>query len=303
MFVRLMALAVLLVTLIGGPTPGLAQDATPIASNADPTEDEFTVLTAAAGPELPPDATFVALVRYTFAPGSASPIGPDPGPVLSYVEEGAIVATVDGPFEHRQADSPATPEAASGAGGEVVVEAGASLFVPGGVSTQYRNEGDEPATVLVVMVFPFDPFGALTDTGGLSVEVLVSRELATLPDGPTAIVLARQTIAPGGGFDPLDSPGPVLAYIESGRVTYTVAAGDSEVTRGGTEERRPEPVAEGEQVELEPGDSFAEEGGTTSGGRSAGEAPVDHLVVFIWPLEDWTPAPEASPVPAATPVS
>ena len=82
MLVRLFALAVVLATLIGGTAPVLAQDATPIAGDSDAAADAFTVLAEAAVPDLPPDASFVGLVRLTFAPGSASPVGPDPGPDL-----------------------------------------------------------------------------------------------------------------------------------------------------------------------------------------------------------------------------
>lgn len=109
-----------------------------------------------------------------------------------------------------------------------------------------------------------------------------------------AIILARQRFAPGGGFDPTASPGPVLGSVESGRLTYAVDAGDSRIFRGaGLEERLPEPVLPGSETTLEPGDAFAEEAGTVSGGRPA-EGPT-LLLVFV--------APPDVLAPAATPVA
>jgi quercetin dioxygenase-like cupin family protein len=87
----------------------------------------------------------------------------------------------------------------------------------------------------------------------------------TAPTGATgmAMVSARITIAPGGGFDAHTHPGTVMAWIDSGTFGFTLLD-DMEMTitraaSAGTPAAT-ETIAAGQEVLLNPGDSFIETG-------------------------------------------
>ncbi len=82
-------------------------------------------------------------------------------------------------------------------------------------------------------------------------------------DGGETLVLARVLFAPGGSIGAHTHPGTLAVVIESGSLGYTLIE-DHEmvITRVATEdtEATEEPLVVGEELALEPGDSFIELG-------------------------------------------
>ncbi len=157
------------------------------------------------------------------------------------------------------------------------------------------------------MVFPEDPFGpfAQTSLDGVDAELLVGGMVETVPSS-VVVLLTRESFAPDDSLPPAESLGPVLGFVEAGRLTYVVESGESTITRGtrmGTPtsgERSAEAVTPGSESVLESGDGFIEEGGSVSGARNDGDTPAEIFVVLVWPPEAL--APQDAP-DVATPTS
>ena len=285
-------LAVLLLLLTGGRVS--AQEATPVGGAGSVEDGESLLLAEAQLSDLPSPA-FIGLVRFTFPAGSATPEGADPGAVVASIESGNLTATIDGLATITRHADPGTPPAAA-AGQDLVLQQGDAVTIPAGTSSSFRNEGQEVATALVVMVFPEDPFGpfAQTSLDGVDAELLAGGMVEMVPS-PAIILLSRERFAPGESLPPAESLGPVLGAIEAGSLTYVVESGESTITRGGrmgtptTGERTAEAATPGSESVLEPGDGFIEEGGTVSGARNDGDDPAELLVVLVWPPEAFAP--------------
>jgi quercetin dioxygenase-like cupin family protein len=281
---------VLLALLVGGAVPVVAQESTP-AAGAGGSGTTVEPLATAALDDLPPAPAFLGLVRFTFPAGAATPPGADPGPILIYVESGTLTGTIEGPATvTRAADAEAEPDAAATPAGarEEEFQSGDSVAIPAETSSSFRNDGQDEATLLAVLVLPQDPFGSVgqLDLNGVGVEVLVGGVLDSIPSPPAVLFLARQTIDAGGGFAPEESLGPVLAYVESGRVTYTVESGESYIIRG-RRDATPEAgqpvlaVAPGSETVLGAEDALVEEAGTVSGAQNTDDSPHVHLIVLL----------------------
>ena len=98
------------------------------------------------------------LGRVGFEPGAGFDLDPESTLALVYVEEGALTFVVEGPITVLRAAGEGTPFPVEtetvAAGEEFVLEAGDSAVFPAGVAGEVRNEGDEPASVLVADVGP-----------------------------------------------------------------------------------------------------------------------------------------------------
>jgi hypothetical protein len=180
---RLLSLVVILalglVAINGSAGVSRAQSATPAANEMqEPEGVTFEPIGFAAGVDLPTPADMVA-VRFTIDPGAKLPLDPgDPTGGLLVVQSGTftIVAqtalTISRGAMVQQAM--ATPEGgempgmmeAIAVGQETTLGAGDVAYVPGAISGEIRNDGQEPAVGLVVLVGPAGMLGEGTPEAG-----------------------------------------------------------------------------------------------------------------------------------------
>ena len=112
---------------------------------------------------------------------------------------------------------------------------------------------------------------------GVSVQVLGGG--ATPETGGQHLSLLRATFEPGSELRPHRHPGPMLLYIETGALTYTLIEGTAEITRAGAPAggASPEILAAREGTVLDVGDRLLERGVV----HAAHNAGADPAVVLI----------------------
>ncbi|MGH2618829.1 MAG: hypothetical protein ACRDJC_26675, partial [Thermomicrobiales bacterium] len=108
---------------------------------------------------LPSPPASMALVRFTFAPGSRFVFDPnDPAVALVYVESGALTLHVGAPLSVTRAAMMATPETAPfeavAAGTEITLGPGDSAVFPPFAAGELRNDGTGLAVALVANIVP-----------------------------------------------------------------------------------------------------------------------------------------------------
>jgi hypothetical protein len=149
------------VAALGPGAPTVAQEATPIIE-ADDTEAfaglSAQLLAVVNTPELPSPAT-LEVISIEFAPGSGFALNPDdPAVGLVYVATGTLTFRVEAPIVV-QRGSPGTPPDPANAeeipAGEIFTmsEGDSAIFQPRTVG-ETLNEGEEPAIILVVNIYP-----------------------------------------------------------------------------------------------------------------------------------------------------
>ena len=145
----------------------VAQEASPAAGTFTEEGITFEPLAFASALALPSTGE-LTISRISFEPGAGFPIEEgDPSYALGFVESGELTIVQDGPLvvtragalgeavaagEEGGSFAPATEEIA--AGQEVTLGAGDAALFPPNASGEVRNDGDEPAVVLVVFVGP-----------------------------------------------------------------------------------------------------------------------------------------------------
>jgi quercetin dioxygenase-like cupin family protein len=115
--------------------------------------------------------------------------------------------------------------------------------------------------VTVIGAAPRTVAGAATpETAGsttITKEILGQGGSAVAPD--RVLLLQRRTFAPGSDSGAHPAPGPTVLFVDSGTVEFAVDKGAALLTRRGATEQ--EPVAAGDEVDLEQGDAvFYDEG-------------------------------------------
>ena len=105
-------------------------------------------LAFAVGQEAP------SLYRLTFAPGVTYAVQPAPDISLAYGESGALVFGLDVPVTVTRAGATAAPGEPVAAGTEFTLQPGDYFVVPPLAAGEIRNEGDEPASVVVASIIP-----------------------------------------------------------------------------------------------------------------------------------------------------
>jgi quercetin dioxygenase-like cupin family protein len=153
-----------------------AQDSTPAAGPPAEEGVTFTPVGFAEGVTLPSPADLIA-VRISIEPGAVSSLGADdPTSGLLIVESGTITVRVDAAWTVSRGaalqQAMATPPASGdefdvsetiAASEEATLSAGDVAYIPGNVNGELRNDGQEPAGGLVVVVAPG---GTLSGTSG-----------------------------------------------------------------------------------------------------------------------------------------
>ena len=121
-------------------------------------------------------------------------------------------------------------------------------------------------------------------------QVLSESTSETAPD--QVVELSRVVVPAGESIAPHTHPGPQLAVIISGTLTYTVLEGEVEITRdSGTEDAATVSIGSGETVQLEEGDSLVETQGMVHEAENETDEPVVIHLSSLFP-ED---APPSSP--------
>jgi quercetin dioxygenase-like cupin family protein len=165
-------LSVVIAVQAGGPALAArlgagAQDATPSSAEAGPEGGTFDAVALAFGVDVASPIDMV-VVRIGLEPGAAFPIeDSDPTTGILVVESGTLTVRVNAvvtvtrgtglagtlpPADGGGGDLPSTEEIA---GGELVtLEAGDTAFIPGNVSGEISNGGDERAVGLAFLVGP-----------------------------------------------------------------------------------------------------------------------------------------------------
>src|SRR5215207_6154233 len=128
-----------------GPVPTSAQESTPAATGVEISPGVTFELMPAS--EDPP-----SLYRLRFAPGASLSFVDDPAISLVYMESGALSLELDA------AVSDARPEASSGdeeeADSALQLSEGDYLVLPPLVAGEIRNEGQEPAAIVIAAITP-----------------------------------------------------------------------------------------------------------------------------------------------------
>ena len=124
------------------------------AQHATPTAAEITVEALGAGLPAGTPGRQLILARMTFPAVSILHAHTHPGPVVAFVESGTFGFTpvVGEASQIMRADAPGTPEAPT-VGAEVLLAAGDALFHDEEVVGIDRAVGDEPAVLLLAVLF------------------------------------------------------------------------------------------------------------------------------------------------------
>jgi mannose-6-phosphate isomerase-like protein (cupin superfamily) len=125
---------------------------------------------------------------------------------------------------------------------------------------------------------------------GITKETLGQTMSAVAPD--RVLLLARRTFAPGADSGAHPAPGPVVLYVESGAVTFSVTDGTALVTRAGATTQ--ESVTAGNEVTLNQGDEVSYDQGVVHDVYNEGSVPAVTLEARLNPP---TPAATATPTP------
>jgi quercetin dioxygenase-like cupin family protein len=127
-----------------------------------------------------------------------------------------------------------------------------------------------------------------TPTAGVQKEVLGQVISEVAPD--RTLLLQERTFAPGSDSGAHPAPGPVVLYVESGSVTFTVIQGAATLTKydSGT----PQMVSAGQTVTLETGDTITYDQGVVHDVANPGTEPAVTIEARFNP----TP-PAATPTP------
>ena len=155
----------------------IAQEASPAADGMELEGVTFEPLAITSGLTIPSPADMIAL-RFSMEPGAVLPIeASDPSSGMLIVESGTLTVRVDADWAVSRSGAlnaaigtavatgtftPSDERTASGE--EVTMSAGDAAYIPGSVSGEIRNDGQEPAMGLVVLVGPSETMSGATPT-------------------------------------------------------------------------------------------------------------------------------------------
>jgi quercetin dioxygenase-like cupin family protein len=137
----------------------------------------FEPLAITSGVTLASPADIIA-VRLSIEPGAGLPLETsDPTGGMVIVESGTFTVRVDAPWAITRAGSAlaaiataeatgayTSPEEQISSGEEVTMGAGDAAYIPGSVSGEIRNDGDEPAIAQIVLIGPTEGMTGATPT-------------------------------------------------------------------------------------------------------------------------------------------
>jgi quercetin dioxygenase-like cupin family protein len=181
-------------------------------------------------------------------------------------------------------------------GDAIVLLAGDALFVGVCVEGGFRNDGAEPVSFLVAAVTNLapdtcpsaSPVAAGDGNPGLTVQFLAVGTIDPPAALPARIGITRLTYAPGATHpQTAANDGTVLGYVESGTFGMTIESGKGTVIRKPANPSdffaaQQDPLIEGVEETLNPGDLVWQQSGTVFQARNPG---ADAATVFIMVLD------------------
>jgi quercetin dioxygenase-like cupin family protein len=149
-FLSVVVVVLLGIAIMGMRPAAVAQEATPAGQEMEGLT--FEPMGFAQGVTLPSPADLTA-ARAGFDPGAGFPLeASDPEGAFVVIESGALTVRVEEMTWTISRGAGSSEEIALGA--EATLEAGDSAYVPGGVTGEVRNNGQERAEALVFLVSP-----------------------------------------------------------------------------------------------------------------------------------------------------
>ena len=322
---------------LGDPTHGRADEATPGSRQGEATplgrlsareDDPPGPLAQAVVDALPSGPYQISFFRVSVGPGSGVDIEPTPDTMLFAGESGHLSFHFDEPVSSAPAPVGASPvpvlSEEMSAEREFSLEEGASLLRPAGVGGTVRNDGQEPAVALVLVVSPsegeetvgspmageFAPFGGGEGAAtGMSVRRLALGTGTDLPAGGAELVILRFQVPPGTVTRPHPHSGPELSVLETGLLAFKSGGGrPMQVSRGTISSAAPateptEVIIHGDEAPVYPGDSVFIPVGSISGSRVMGNEAASGVAVSIRPLEANAATPAPGTAVPGTPAS
>jgi hypothetical protein len=146
---RLVTVIVVICAMLGWASIAHAQEATP-----PPGGFEIAPGVTAEALAFVPGQEAPSLYQLTFAPGTTYAFEPSPEISLVYVVAGAVTITLDAPVTVTRATHPGEVGEVVGAGTAFPFNLGDYTVLPAMVDGEVRNEGAEPATLLVSAIVP-----------------------------------------------------------------------------------------------------------------------------------------------------
>ncbi|MDQ3044496.1 MAG: cupin domain-containing protein [Chloroflexota bacterium] len=152
-----------------------AQEATPSTDDFAPEGLTFAPIAFTTTDQLPAAPVDFYLARVTFDPGAGFPVeASDASVTLVSIESGSLTFQFDAPISVTRAATmaafatpgldesaiPAPEEMAAGT--EFTMTAGDSAYFPANIAGEVRNDGQEPAVVLIASIEPLDAAEAAT---------------------------------------------------------------------------------------------------------------------------------------------
>ncbi len=157
---RTVPLVLAVVALFGLIAPlslqlAVAQESTPIAGPELPSGVTAEFIGGAPLAELPANPGLVVLVRLTLEPGAIVPPEPnDPTGAFVVIESGVLTARSTGPLTVSRASEEDFIMEPVATDTETTLGPGDALYVGPFQATEVRNDGDEPAVLLLVNILP-----------------------------------------------------------------------------------------------------------------------------------------------------
>ena len=256
------------------PAPGILEDAIVFRQRFD---------------AIPSWASWAGIERYTFAPGETWPQGTRPGagygPMLYRLESGEMTVRAAAPFALTRAEATAPSQMPKET--DVTLAPGDVVFLPFGVTSNWRNSGTTPALLTDAGI------AYVSDTSPKDVDPDFNFNAYPIPtpQTPAEFTLRRLTLAPGAVIAVPPEPGLHLLGVEHGVLTLVPASSaGSDAT---PEPRRVEvPPMNGSSNMVNLLDSQP----TIGALRNDSADPVSVLLLTITPLGG-TPTPGPTPAP------
>lgn len=255
---------------------------------------------------LPTAPAFIRLVQITLEPGAVSPEHTHPGPEFGRVDSGVVTVQVAGPakIKQRSAD-PDDPFEDAEQGKPIQLDRGDQIYYPAGTPLTFRNDGEETARLLALVILPAPPDGSddtqLIDyTGdepgeeafeGLSSKIIGDGIATTLPVGGSRVTIQRVKLEEGQSLP--GSRNPMLYSVTGGDCIFTVTGGSVQISR--TKEPGPQMDTEiGTEVDLNVGDALFVPNGMRTTGRGENSDDLDLIQVIVTPTDSGEKLSEAA---------
>jgi hypothetical protein len=248
--------------------------------------------------ELPTPHAEIWFLRIGLDLDGSTPLGPQAGPAVLYVASGQLILQTDGTVnlgagEVTDREGTATPKTAT----DALLEPGTSALISEGTSVSARNGADEPATFLLLLMYPAkresEGAGSSEEPVGLTEQGNSIGTAEFLPT-PARLTIERAVIESDGtmttDIGTPEGSWPGWTGIELGSIETGAAEGNFEsrtlqnlswppMTGDRVE---PEQVPLAATVQLDQGDGYAGFNSTPSW-TSTGDEPLTVLRAVVTP--------------------